>query len=205
MDLGHGYVLELAKRRKTIREFSSEKIDLEDVIYAINVAKEAPSGANRQPWRFVIVIDNEKKKVIREICERIEKRFYSKAPDWFKTWASSLGITWEKPFLTQAPVLLFVFADIKAPSAVQSVWLAIGYILLALEERGLVTVTYTPSELRWANELLKVPNNYRLQAILPIGKMKMGYNYEKQPRFRISDILFLEEFGRKMDLYNDRS
>ena len=73
MDLGHGYVLELAKRRKTIREFSSEKIDLEDVIYAINVAKEAPSGANRQPWRFVIVIDNEKKKVIREICERTHR------------------------------------------------------------------------------------------------------------------------------------
>lgn len=116
-----------------------------------------------------------------------------------KRWMSERKITWEKPFLTDAPLLQFVFADLTAPMAIQSVWLAIGYLLLALEERGIHTVTYTPSEIGWANKLLKVPRKYKLQTILPLGLEKEGSGYKKQPRRGLEQILFYEEFGRILE------
>jgi len=189
-----GYLLKLAERRKTVREFSKNDVSLKDILYAINVARQAPSGANKQPWRFIIIRENNKKELIRKKCEEIERKFHDRAPEWMKKWMSERNITWKKPFLTEAPYLVFVFADITAPMAVQSVWLAIGYLLLALEEKELSTVTYTPSEIKWANELLNVPNNYRLQAILPIGKIRKGYNYKKQPRLPLDKILFYEQY-----------
>jgi len=78
------YVYELAKKRTTIREFKDESIPLDDVIYALNVAKESPSGANKQPWRSVIVTDVKKKHKIREFCEEVKKQFHELAPDWMK-------------------------------------------------------------------------------------------------------------------------
>ena len=85
------YVYELAKKRTTIREFKDESIPLDDVIYALNVAKEAPSGANKQPWRFVIVTDMKKKHKIREFCKEIEKQFHELAPDWMKKWFKEIS------------------------------------------------------------------------------------------------------------------
>ncbi len=190
-------VYELAKRRATVREFSSDKVNIEDVIYAVNVAKEAPSGANKQPWRFLIVTDGKIKEEIRKHCEDAERRFHEKAPDWMKKWFQERGITWRKPFLTDAPVLLLVFSNKKEPYAIQSVWLAIGYLLLALEEKGLCTVTYTPSSIKWTHELLNVPENYVLQTILPIGKPKGTTS--KQPRYKSEDILYLNRFGKSID------
>ena len=175
------YVYELAKKRATIREFKDESVPLDDVIYALNVAKESPSGANKQPWRFVIVTDMKKKHKIREFCEEIEKQFHELAPDWMKKWFKERNISWKKPFLENAPVLVLVFADNKAPYYIQSTWIAIGYLLLALEEKGLATVTYMPSKIRWFNEFFDIPQNYVLQVILPIGKPATD-SYKKQPR-----------------------
>ncbi|MGQ4834390.1 MAG: nitroreductase family protein [Candidatus Asgardarchaeia archaeon] len=187
---------EIAKQRATVREFSKDKIDINDVIYAVNVAKEAPSGANKQPWRFLIVTDRKIKEEIRKLCEGAERRFHEKAPEWMKKWFRERGITWEKPFLTDAPVLLLVFTDKGAPYSIPSVWIAIGYLLLALEEKGLCTVTYTPSDTKWVYELLDVPRNYLLQTILPIGKAKGPI--KKQDRMPISEILFMERFGQQL-------
>ena len=190
------YVYELAKKRATIREFKDESVPLDDVIYALNVAKEAPSGANKQPWRFVIVTDMKKKHKIREFCEEIEKQFHELAPDWMKKWFKKRNITWKKPFLENAPVLILVFADNKAPYYIQSTWIAIGYLLLALEEKGLATVTYTPSKIRWFNEFFDIPQNYVLQVILPIGKPATD-SYKKQPRKKLEELIFDIEKDKK--------
>lgn len=181
-------VYELAKRRATIRFLKTEPIILDDVMYALRVAIEAPSGANKQPWRFVIIKDPEKKRSIREFCENVEKEFHKVAPKWMKEWFKQAGITWEKPFLENAPILLLVFADSTAPYYIQSTWLAIGYLLLALEEKGLATVTYTPSKVRWFNEFLKIPKKYILQTILPIGKPALD-KYKKQPRKQLDELI----------------
>jgi len=189
----------LSKRRETIRDFSKEKINLEDIIYVLNVAREAPSGANKQPWRFLIVIDEDIKKEIRRYCESVERKFHENAPDWFKKWLAERGISWRKPFLEEAPVLLLVFADIRAPYAIQSTWLAVGYMLLAIEEKGLATVTYTPSRIKWFNEFFNLPDHYKLQTILPIGK-PADTKYQKQPRKSLEELIINKEILEKIRL-----
>lgn len=193
-------VYELAKRRKTVREFSSDPINLEDVLYAIQTAKEAPSGANKQPWLYILVTDPSIKKRIRSECEEVERVFHERAPSWMKKWFKERNITWKKPFLTEAPILLLVFANKNEPHAIQSVWLSIGYLLLALEEKQLVTVTYTPSGYGWANNLLNIPKNYSLQVILPIGRAKPDIKYRKQPRKSLQEITFLNSYGQPLTI-----
>jgi len=78
---------------------------------------------------------------IRKVCEHVEKQFYSAMKGELKDWLLSRGLSWRKPFLEDAPILVLVLSQTKAPYSSESVWLAIGYILLALEELGLGTVT----------------------------------------------------------------
>jgi len=191
-------VLTLAKRRSSIREFSREKISLEDVLYAISTALQAPSGANKQPWRFIIIDDENLKSKLRELCENAEKKFYeSNIADWLKEWLEKKGISWRKPFLTDAPYLIAVFTDIRAPYAKESVWLAIGYMLLALEERGISSLTYTPPNFEDIRMLLGVPKGYKLETIIPVGK-KMKEKI-KEPRMEIKDLVYMNKWGKGID------
>lgn len=162
-------VEELATSRKTARMFSRSPVNLEDVLYCIRVAAQAPSGANRQPWRFVLVDDSEIKKKARAACEDQEKRHHESVETSLKEWFRSKNITWQKPFLTDAPILLTVFSDQEMPYATESTWLAIGYTILALEERSLSTLTYTPSYPENVRGVFNAPEQYNLEAILPIG------------------------------------
>lgn len=169
----HGFksttVLTLATKRKTARAYKKNRIKYEDIQYCIKTAAQAPSGANKQPWCFLIV-DNEKLKArIRTSCEEQEKRFHEEVEGNLRDWFKSRDITWEKRFLTDAPVLLLVFSNRKMPYATESTWLAIGYILLSLEERSLSTLTYTPSHSDKVRAAFGVPAEYRLESILPIG------------------------------------
>ncbi len=124
---------------------------------------------NAQPWRFVVVDDDWLKARIRETCEREEEKFYSHTKGNLMTWLNAEGFRPEKPFLSEAPYLILVFGYTKAPYWLQSTWIAVGYLLLALEELGLGTVTYTPPNPKPVEELLNAPNNYKLQTILPVG------------------------------------
>ena len=189
-------ILELARSRRTVRRFQRRSVGLEDIVYVLETARQAPSGANRQPWRFIVVRDRGLKRRIREECEEAERGFHERAPAWMKRWLREKGITWRKPFLEEAPVLILVFGRKTEPYWVQSIWIAVGYILLALEERGLSTVTYTPPRTGWTNELLGVPRDYILQVILPIGYP--GEEPEKPPRLPLSEIAFLEEWGNPL-------
>lgn len=193
-----GNIAELARRRVSVRAYVSEPINLQDVIYAITAASQAPSGANTQPWRFILVTDSKLKKKIREECERYEREFHERAPLWMRKFFNERNITWRKPFLTDAPILIVVFGRKTAPYFVQSVWLSIGYLLLALEERGLASLTYTPPRVSWVNELLKVPKEYVLQAIIPVGK-PLDKNSIKR-RLDLSEILFFNKWKGEGDL-----
>ncbi|RLE62377.1 MAG: nitroreductase family protein [Thermoprotei archaeon] len=186
-------VLKLALHRKSIRRYKSDKIDLSKILYAIKTALQAPSGANQQPWRFIIVEDPEVKAEIRKICEDLEKKFYSRVKKELKEWLLSRGFTWKKPFLTEAPYLIAVFAELGKPYAVQSTWLAIGYLLLALEEAGLASLTYTPPSSPELLEILRVPEGFQLQTIIPVGIA--GEDKRKEPRKKLHEVTFYNRWG----------
>jgi len=90
-------VLELARRRKTVRSFLPDKPPREDILKALKVAKEAPSGMNAQPWRFVVIDDDWLKGKIRELCEREEEKFYSRTKGDLMAWLNAKGFKPEKP------------------------------------------------------------------------------------------------------------
>jgi len=162
-------LLELATRRKTSRIFLKTRINLNDVYYCLKVAIQAPSGANKQPWRFLLIDEPAEKDKIRSACEQQEKRFHEKVKRNLKRWFTAKGIDYKKPFLSEAPFLLAVFSDQRMPYATESTWLSIGYLLLALEEKSISSLTYTPSYAQEVKKIFEAPKEYKLEAILPIG------------------------------------
>jgi len=150
---------EIARRRRSIRKFKPEKVDINIIFECINTAKEAPSGSNAQPWHFVVVEDSSLKEKLREVCEKGERKFYSHVRGELAEWLKSKGLNWQKPFLSEAPYIIAVFAHKKAPYSRESVWIAIGYLLLALEEKGIASLTYTPPNRDEVAEVLKCPEN----------------------------------------------
>jgi nitroreductase len=179
--------LELATARKTVRSFKDTNVPLELVRKVVNVAIEAPSGANYQGWRFNIIQNPDLKRKIREASEMGEKEFYKNVSGEWSQWLRESNINWKKPYLEKAPILIVVYASNMAPYSKESVWIAIGYMLLALEELGLGTVTYTPSDVKLVEAVLPIPEGYRLEAILPIG-----YSDDrklKEPRKKLDKLL----------------
>lgn len=183
------YIRDLASRRKTIRRFSPDPIDLDQVLLALEAACQAPSGANYQPWRFVIVTDSNVRRSIRETCERGEREFYSRVRGELKEWLQAKGLSWRKPFLEDAPLLVLVLSEVEAPYSKESVWLAVGYAILALEELGLGTLTYTPSSTEEVLDEIKAPDGFRLEVILPIGVPKD--EKPKEPRRKLHEVSYL--------------
>jgi len=185
-------ILKLAKKRKTVRKFKQENVPVEKLLKCIEIAKEAPSGMNAQPWHFLIVSDPIVKANIRRMCEDGEKTFYERVKGELGEWLKDKGFTWKKPFLEEAQLLLLVFSYTKAPYSKESTWLAIGYLLLALEEEGLGTVTYTPSNPGEIAKLVGAPKEYRLETILPIGYP--NDKKPKEPRKNLEEIVSMNKF-----------
>ncbi len=187
-------IIDLARRRVTVRKFQSKEVPIQKIIGILEVAKQAPSGANRQPWRFIVVSDAGLKHRIREESERVERSFHAKAPEWMKKWLRKKDITPVKDFLTEAPYLVIVCSEKAAVYHVQSVWLSIGYMLLAIEEEGLATVTYTPSRTAAIREILQIPDGYVVEAILPVG-----YAAETPAKSRrgLSERVYSNTWGRR--------
>ncbi len=156
------------KTRRTIRDFSSKDISIEILENAIKAAGRAPSGANQQPWHFVIVSNKKIKKSIRNAAEKEEQAFYTKrAP---KEWLNALkhiGTDANKPHLEKAPYLIIVFAErysvneksekIKNYYVSESVGISTGFLITALHFAGLVTLTHTPSPMVFLNDILGRP------------------------------------------------
>tara|TARA_Y100000758_G_scaffold211451_1_gene151590 strand:- start:21 stop:689 length:669 start_codon:yes stop_codon:yes gene_type:complete len=168
------------KTRRTIRDFSSKDISIEILENAIKAAGRAPSGANQQPWHFVIVSNKKIKKSIRNAAEKEEQAFYTKrAP---KEWLNALkhiGTDANKPHLEKAPYLIIVFAErysvneksekIKNYYVSESVGIATGFLITALHFSGLVTLTHTPSPMKFLNKILNRPSNESAYLIIAIG------------------------------------
>lgn len=189
-------LIDLAKKRKTVRKFKQSAVPpLEDILYSIEVAKEAPSGMNGQPWLFYIVKSQELKEKIRIECEKAEKIFYEKSKGSLKDWLDTHEFSWKKDFLTEAPYLILVFSNKKFPFSRESVWLSIGYLLLALEEKELATVTYTPPNFRDIETILDVSRDYRLEVILPVG-----YSNDSKPKYKrkgLKEIVLFHGFEKE--------
>jgi iodotyrosine deiodinase len=173
--------LEVMRRRRTVREFSDRPVPREVIEDCLLAAGTAPNGANRQPWRFVVVGDPDIKSRIREAAEVEEVAFYKggKAPQEWLDALEHLGTDECKPFLEQAPWLIVIFAEsyertdeggkTKNYYVTESVGIATGMLITALHHAGLVTLTHTPSPMKFLNDLLGRPDNERPFLILVAG------------------------------------
>jgi len=169
----------LMSRRRTVREYSSRDVPIELIERAIATAGTAPSGANMQPWRFVVVRDAEVKRKIREAAEKEEHESYHgrMSEKWLRRLAV-LGTDEHKPFLEIAPYLIVVF---RINSVVEdgeseptyysqeSVGIAVGLLLAALHNMGLATLTHTPSPMRFLQQILGRPKNEIPFVLIPVG------------------------------------
>lgn len=185
-------ILETATNRKTTRIFKKTPVKEEDIKYIIETARQAPSGSNAQPWRYIIVTAPEQKKKIRKSAEKGEQRFYESISPERKKWYNEKGLSPSKPLLTQAPILIIVLGDTTAPNYKPSVWVSIGYAILAVEELGLGTVTYTPSDPKLVSKTVNTPNNYIVESILPIGYPNDPK--EKEKRKQVTELVFRDKW-----------
>ena len=170
---------ELCNRRRTVRRFSPRPISRELLETLIRTAGTAPSGANKQPWRFIVVTDPELKRKIREAAENEEKQNYERrmSQEWLDDLAI-LGTDWHKEFLETAPALIAVFSveyekdgerTRKNYYVQESVGLAVGLLIVAIHNAGLVSLTHTPSPMHFLREILNRPSNERPFVLIPIG------------------------------------
>ncbi len=167
---------EAMQKRRSIREFSDRPVSRETIEWIVRTAHSAPSGANKQPWRFVCVQDAETKRKIRLGAEAEEREFYERrANDEWLADLSPLGTDAEKPFLEIAPWLVVVFQLTKGDDGGQvyylkeSVGIACGMLLTAAHLAGLATLTHTPSPMAFLNDILDRPKHERPFLLIPIG------------------------------------
>jgi nitroreductase len=173
------FLNEMSKRR-SIRTFSDRSVPIEIIYNCIQTAASAPSGANKQPWQFVVVKDPAVKAKIRQAAELEEKEFYRHRAT--KEWLEDLnqfGTDWHKPFLDIAPYLIVVFKqayDIKDDGSQrknyyvnESVGIASGFLLAALHHAGLATLTHTPSPMNFLGEILNRAPNEKAFLLIPVG------------------------------------
>ena len=167
-------------RRRTVREFAARPVPRDIIETALKTANTAPSGANLQPWHFVVVSGAETKKKIREAAEIEEREFYEhRASEEWLAALEPLGTDENKPFLETAPYLIAVFLQkygelpdgrkVKHYYPTESTGLATGMLIAALHRAGLATLTHTPSPMKFLNEILGRPKSERPFLLLVVG------------------------------------
>jgi len=171
----HAFADRMAQRR-SVRDFSPEPLPDGLIEAAIRAAASAPSGANVQPWRFVVVTDPDRKRELRLAAEEEERAFYTRraSPEWLDA-ISALGTDWRKPFLEIAPAVIVVFEVHQGPNSPkpyyvkESVGIAVGLLIAALHHAGLATLTHTPSPMRFLNRICGRPREERPYLVMPVG------------------------------------
>jgi nitroreductase len=186
-------------RRRSVRDFSDRPVPQEIIEECLLAAGTAPSGANMQPWRFVVVSDPETRKQIREGAEKEEQEFYrQRAPEEWLRALEPLGTDEHKPFLETAPYLIAIFAEsygigpggekVKHYYAQESVGIACGILITALHYAGLVSLTHTPSPMKFLNRILERPDNERPFLLLVVGYPAIEARVPDIPRKRLDQI-----------------
>jgi nitroreductase len=162
--------------RRSVRMFSDRPVSRETIEWIARAAGGAPSGANKQPWRFVAVQDAATKRRIREAAEKEEREFYERrASERWLADLAPLGTDENKEYLEIAPWLIVVFSLARGDDGGQhyyvpeSVGLASGLLLAAAHHAGLATLTHTPSPMGFLNEILERPSHERPYLLIPVG------------------------------------
>jgi len=172
------------QKRRTVREFSDTPVPHELLELLVKTAGTAPSGANRQPWQFVVVTDPAVKKQIRAAAEQEERESYeNRMPQEWLNDLAALGTDWHKEFLEIAPALIVVFAVNYEPEGErvhknyyvkESVGIAVGFLLAAIHHAGLVSLTHTPSPMNFLQKILNRPENEKPYLLIPVGYPNQG-------------------------------
>ena len=191
------------RSRRTVRDFSSAPVPRQVIEDALRTAGSAPSGANMQPWHFVVVESAGIKRQIREAAEAEEREFYQRraSAEWLNALAP-LGTDAEKPFLETAPYLIVIFLKkfsggdggerLKNYYTSESVGIATGMLIAALHNAGVATLTHTPSPMKFLNEILGRPATEKPYMILVAGLPADGARVpaiDKKPLEEIADFL----------------
>ncbi len=183
-------------QRRTVRDFSDRPIPDGVLEQAIRAAGSAPSGAHVQPWRFVVVTDPEIRTRLRAAAEAEEREFYDRraSEQWLDA-LRQLGTDEHKPFLEDAAVVIVVFEVHQGPSSPkpyyvkESVGIAVGFLLAALHQAGLATLTHTPSPMRFLNEVLDRPAEERPFLVVPVGYPADGARVPALERKPVEEVL----------------
>ena len=185
------------RTRRSVRHFSADPVPREAILDCIRAAGQAPSGANKQPWTFVLVTNAEVKRKIREGAEAEEREHYGgRASERWLADLEPLGTDENKPFLETAPALVVVFAQRHGPHpddqhyyVSESVGIATGFLLAALHHAGFATLTHTPSPMKFLNEILGRPTNERAYLLIPVGYPADGCRVPEIARKALPDYL----------------
>lgn len=193
------------KRRHSIRQFSDRPVDQKIIENCIKAAGTAPSGANHQPWHFVAIHSNEIKQQVREQAELHEQGFYDgRAGDEWLAALKPLGTDAQKPYLAHAPWLIAVFSQKKGGLKAEdqktnyyvheSVGIATGFLINALHDCGLVTLTHTPKPMQFLSKICQRPDNERPYMLIIAGYPEKGatvpnHALDKKPFDAIASFL----------------
>lgn len=172
---------DLMQQRRSVRHFAPDPVPRELIELAIDTASTAPSGAHRQPWKFVAISDPDVKRQIRVAAEEEERESYEGGrmpPEWREA-LQPLGTDWHKPYLEIVPWIVVVFEEVHGitPEGTkrtnyyvkESVGIACGLFISALHQMGLATLTHTPSPMGFLSRILSRPANERPFILFPIG------------------------------------
>jgi iodotyrosine deiodinase len=192
--------LALMRERRSVRHFSDEPVPRVLLENALEAAASAPSGANRQPWRFVVVEDPAVKARIRHAAEHEEQLLYrERASQEYLDALEPIGTDWSKPHLTEAPVLIVVFEEPwtwgengekeKNYYVRESVGIAVGFLLVALHNAGVATLTHAPSPMGFLNEILDRPENERPFIVIPVGYPTTDATVPQLEKKRLGDVV----------------
>lgn len=191
---------EVQRQRRSVREFSTRPVPRGVIEWCVRAAGSAPSGANKQPWRFVCVSDRALKGRIREAAEAEEREFYARraTPEWLADLAP-LGTDPSKPFLEAAPWLIVVFKLARTDEGGhvyylnESVGIATGMLIAAIHHAGLVTLTHTPSPMGFLHTVLGRPEHERPFLLLPVGYPAEGCRVPAIGRKPLGEIAVFHE------------
>lgn len=196
---------DVMRQRRSCRMFSDRPVSLETIEWICRAAGTAPSGAHKQPWRFVCVNDPALKRTIRTTAEAEEREFYERRASrrWLEDLAP-LGTDASKPFLEIAPWLIIVFQLVKTDDGgmvyyrEESVGIACGMLISAIHHAGLVTLTHTPSPMKFLAEVLGRPDHERPFLLLPVGYPAPDAVVPELSRKPLEDIMVLNRSGSTM-------
>lgn len=191
---------EFMDTRRSVREFSSEPVPHELIERAIQTASTAPSGAHRQPWKFVAISNADTKRRIRIAAEKEEFESYEggRMPEEWRSALKQFGTSWQKPFLETVPWIVVVFEEMygidesgetsKNYYVKESVGIACGIFIAALHQMGLATLTHTPSPMAFLSEILERPKNERPFILFPIGYPADGVQVPDIKRKTLAEV-----------------